>query len=306
MRRNGVVVRVPGKVNLQLCVGPLDLDGYHEVTTVFQAISIYDDVTLKFAEPGSGITLDISGSTAIGVPNDSTNLAYQAAQLMIDRHDLDSDITIHIKKEIPVAGGMAGGSADAAAVIVAFDALYELGLSRDGMEKIGAELGSDVPFAITGGIAIGRGRGDHLTPVLARGSYNWVLAMAPQGLSTQAVYNECDRLRTGLDISRPQVGDQMLHALRAGDSLMVGKSLSNDLQSAACSLRPALRLVLDVGIDYGALGAIVSGSGPTVAFLVADEERALDLTVALSASGVVAGVIRATGPTHGARVIETL
>jgi 4-diphosphocytidyl-2-C-methyl-D-erythritol kinase len=306
MRRNGVVVRVPGKVNLQLSVGPLDLDGYHEVTTVFQAISIYDDVTVRFAEPGTGITLDIGGSTAAGVPDDSTNLAYQAAQLMIDRHDLDSDIAIHIKKEIPVAGGMAGGSADAAAVIVAFDALYELGMSRDGMEKIGAELGSDVPFAITGGIAIGRGHGDHLTPVLARGSYNWVLAMAPQGLSTQSVYNECDRLRTGLDISRPQVGDQILQALRAGDSLMVGKSLANDLQSAACSLRPALRLVLDVGNDYGALGAIVSGSGPTVAFLVADEERALDLTVALSASGVVAGVIRATGPTHGARVIETL
>jgi len=306
MRRNGVVVRVPGKVNLQLSVGPLDLDGYHEVTTVFQAISIYDDVTVRFAEPGTGITLDIGGSTAAGVPDDSTNLAYQAAQLMIDRHDLDSDIAIHIKKEIPVAGGMAGGSADAAAVIVAFDALYELGMSRDGMEKIGAELGSDVPFAITGGIAIGRGHGDHLTPVLARGSYNWVLAMAPQGLSTQSVYNECDRLRTGLDISRPQVGDQILQALRAGDSLMVGKSLANDLQSAACSLRPALRLVLDVGNDYAALGAIVSGSGPTVAFLVADEERALDLTVALSASGVVAGVIRATGPTHGARVIETL
>ena len=306
MRRNGVVVRVPGKVNLQLSVGPLDLDGYHEVTTVFQAISIYDDVTVRFAEPGTGITLDIGGSTAAGVPDDSTNLAYQAAQLMIDRHDLDSDIAIHIKKEIPVAGGMAGGSADAAAVIVAFDALYELGMSRDGMEKIGAELGSDVPFAITGGIAIGRGHGDHLTPVLARGSYNWVLAMAPQGLSTQSVYNECDRLRTGLDISRLQVGDQILQALRAGDSLMVGKSLANDLQSAACSLRPALRLVLDVGNDYGALGAIVSGSGPTVAFLVADEERALDLTVALSASGVVAGVIRATGPTHGARVIETL
>jgi 4-diphosphocytidyl-2-C-methyl-D-erythritol kinase len=225
---------------------------------------------------------------------------------MIDRHDLDFDISIHIKKEIPVAGGMAGGSADAAAVIVAFDALYELGLSRDGMEKIGAELGSDVPFAITGGIAIGRGRGDNLTPVLARGSYNWVLAMASQGLSTQSVYNECDRLRTGLDITRPQVGDAILQALRAGDASTLGRSLSNDLQSAACSLRPALRLVLDVGFDYGALGAVVSGSGPTVAFLVQDEERALDLTVALSASGVVAGVIRATGPTHGARVIETL
>lgn len=306
MRRNGVVVRVPGKVNLQLSVGPLEADGFHEVTTVFQAISIYDDVTVRFAEPGSGITLQVSGPTAQGVPTDSSNLAYRAAQLMIDRHDLDSDIAIHIKKEIPVAGGMAGGSADAAAVIVAFDALYELGLSRDGMEKIGAELGSDVPFAITGGIAIGRGRGDQLTPVLARGSYNWVLAMSSQGLSTPAVYGECDRLRTGLDIAGPQVGDSILQALRAGDAITLGRSLANDLQSAACSLRPALRLVLDVGIDYGALGAIVSGSGPTVAFLVQDEERALDLTVALSASGVVAGVIRASGPTHGARVIETL
>jgi 4-diphosphocytidyl-2-C-methyl-D-erythritol kinase len=293
-------------VNLQLSVGPLEADGFHEVTTVFQAISIYDDVTVRFAEPGSGITLQVSGPTAQGVPTDSSNLAYRAAQLMIDRHDLDSDIAIHIKKEIPVAGGMAGGSADAAAVIVAFDALYELGLSRDGMEKIGAELGSDVPFAITGGIAIGRGRGDQLTPVLARGSYNWVLAMSSQGLSTPAVYGECDRLRTGLDIARPQVGDSILQALRAGDAITLGRSLANDLQSAACSLRPALRLVLDVGIDYGALGAIVSGSGPTVAFLVQDEERALDLTVALSASGVVAGVIRASGPTHGARVIETL
>ena len=306
MRRNGVVVRVPGKVNLQLSVGPLEGDGYHEVTTVFQAISIYDDVTVKFAEPGSGISLTVSGTTANGVPVDSSNLAFRAAQMMIDRHDLDSDISLHIKKEIPVAGGMAGGSADAAAVMVAFDALYDLGLSRDGMEKIGAELGSDVPFSITGGIAIGRGHGDHLTPVLARGSYHWVLAMAPQGLSTQSVYQECDRLRTGLDISKPQVSDQILHALRAGDAVSVGKSLSNDLQAAACSLRPALRLVLDVGIDYGALGGIVSGSGPTVAFLVENEERALDLTVALSASGVVAGVIRATGPTHGARVIETL
>lgn len=306
MRRNGVVVRVPGKVNLQLSVGPLQADGYHEVTTVFQAISIYDEVTLRFAEPGSGIVLQVAGPTARGVPIDDTNLAYRAAQLMIDHHDLDSDIRIHIKKEIPVAGGMAGGSADAAAVIVAFDALYELGLSRDGMEKIGAELGSDVPFAITGGIAIGRGRGDLLTPVLARGSYNWVLAMASQGLRTQSVYNECDRLRTGLDIARPQVGGAILQALRAGDATLLGQSLSNDLQSAACSLRPALRLVLDVGFDYGALGAVVSGSGPTVAFLVQDEERALDLTVALSASGVVAGVVRASGPTHGARVIETL
>ena len=306
MRRNGVVVRVPAKVNLQLSVGPLQADGFHEVTTVFQALALYDDVTVKYAEPGSGITLTLSGSTTKGVPTDSTNLAYRAAQLMIDTHDLDSDIDIHIKKEIPVAGGMAGGSADAAAVIVAIDALYELGLSRDTMEKLGAQLGSDVPFSITGGISIGRGRGDQITPVLARGSYFWVLAMSSQGLSTQAVYEECDRLRAGLDIARPAVNEAMLQALRAGDAVALGKSLTNDLQAAACSLRPALRLVLDVGHDYGALGSIVSGSGPTVAFLVEDEEKALDLTVALSASGVVAGIARASGPTHGARVVETL
>jgi len=261
---------------------------------------------VKFGEPGTGIVLTLSGPTSAGVPVDSTNLAYMAAQLMIDKHDLDSDLSIHIKKEIPVAGGMAGGSADAAGVIVAMDSLFELGLSRDGMEKIAAELGSDVPFSITGGIAIGRGRGDEITPVLARGSYQWVLAMSAQGLSTQAVYAESDRLRTGLDIARPQVSDQMLQALRAGDAVALGQALSNDLQPAACSLRPALRLALDVGNDYGALGSIVSGSGPTVAFLVEDDERALDLTVALSASGVVAGVIRAGGPTHGARVVETL
>jgi 4-diphosphocytidyl-2-C-methyl-D-erythritol kinase len=306
MKLSGVVVRVPAKVNLQLSVGPLGADGFHEVTTVFQAISLYDDVTVKFGESGTGIVLTLSGPTSAGVPVDSTNLAYMAAQLMIDKHDLDSDLEIHIKKEIPVAGGMAGGSADAAGVIVAMDSLFELGLSRDGMEKIAAELGSDVPFSITGGIAIGRGRGDEITTVLARGSYQWVLAMSSQGLSTQAVYAESDRLRTGLDIAKPQVSDQMLQALRAGDAVALGQALSNDLQAAACSIRPALRLALDVGNDYGALGSIVSGSGPTVAFLVEDEERALDLTVALSASGVVAGVIRAGGPTHGARVVETL
>ena len=306
MKRNGVVVRVPAKVNLQLSVGPLQSDGFHDVTTVFQALALYDDITVKFAEPGTGITLSLSGSTTKGVPVDSSNLAYRAAQLMIDRHDLDSDLEIHIKKEIPVAGGMAGGSADAAGVIVAIDALCELGLSRDSMEQIASELGSDVPFSITGGISIGRGRGDQITPVLARGSYQWVLAMSSQGLSTQSVYEECDRLRTGLDIARPQVNDAMLQALRAGDAKALGQSLTNDLQAAACSLRPALRLVLDVGHEYGALGSIVSGSGPTVAFLVEDEEKALDLTVALSASGVVAGVARASGPTHGARVVETL
>jgi len=174
------------------------------------------------------------------------------------------------------------------------------------MEIVAATLGSDVPFSISGGIAIGRGRGDQITPVLAKGDYHWVLALSNQGLSTPAVYQECDRLREGLNVPPPSTNDALLAALRAGDAKALGAALTNDLQSAACSLRPALRLVLDVGREYGALGSLVSGSGPTVAFLVENAEKALDLTVALSASGVVGGAIRTTGPTHGARVISTL
>ncbi len=306
MITRGVVVRVPAKINLQLAVGPLGADGFHEVTTVFQAISLFDDVTLKFAPESSGISLTLSGATSSGVPVDDENLAMRAAKLMAEKYDLSTDLAIHLKKEIPVAGGMAGGSADAAGVIVAMDALFDIGLSRDEMETIAAQLGSDVPFGISGGISIGRGRGDQLTPALSRGNYHWVLALSGQGLSTPAVYQECDRLREGLDIASPQVSDSMMQALRAGDPVALGAALSNDLQAAACSLRPALRLVLDVGRDYGALGSIVSGSGPTVAFLVEDEEKSMDLTVALSSSGVVAGVVRASGPVHGARVIETV
>jgi 4-diphosphocytidyl-2-C-methyl-D-erythritol kinase len=305
MRSRGVVARVPAKVNLQLSVGPLGSDGYHEVTTVFQAISLFDDVTVATALPGSGITISITGDTAHGVPVDNSNLAIKAAQLMAKTYDLPPDLIIKLKKEIPVAGGMAGGSADAAGVIVGLDSLFELGISRDEMESVGSKIGADVPFSICGGVAIGTGRGDQITPALAKGSYNWVLALSGQGLSTPSVYQECDRLREGLSIATPQVSEPLMQALRAGDAKALGKALSNELQSAACSLRPALRLVLDVGVDYGALGGIVSGSGPTVAFLVTDDEHAMDLTVALSSSGVVSSVVRASGPTNGARIIES-
>ena len=305
MRSRGVVARVPAKVNLQLSVGPLGSDGFHEVTTVFQAISLFDDVTVATALEGEGIKISISGQTSSGVPADSSNLAVKAAELMIKNYDLPTDLIIKLKKEIPVAGGMAGGSADAAGVIVGLDSLFELGLSRDEMEIVGSKIGSDVPFSICGGVAIGTGRGDQITPALSKGSYNWVLALSGQGLSTPSVYQECDRLREGLSISTPLVSEPLMQALRAGDAKALGKALTNELQPAACSLRPALRLVLDVGVDYGALGGIVSGSGPTVAFLVSDDEHAMDLTVALSASGVVSSVVRATGPAHGARIIES-
>ena len=305
MRSRGVIARVPAKVNLQLAVGPLGTDGFHEVTTVFQAISLFDDVTVETAAENNGISIQVTGQTSTGVPSDSSNLAVKAATLMIKNYDLPSDINIKLKKEIPVAGGMAGGSADAAGVIVGLDSLFELGLSRDEMEMVGSKIGTDVPFSICGGVAIGTGRGDQITPALFKGSYNWVLALSGQGLATPSVYAECDRLREGLSISTPVVSEHLMQALRAGDAKALGKSLSNDLQPAACSLRPALRLVLDVGLDYGALGGIVSGSGPTVAFLVKDDEHAMDLTVALSSSGVISSVVRASGAVAGARIIES-
>ena len=298
-----VTVRVPAKVNLQLAVGPREGDGFHNLVTVFQAISIYDDVTITRTAPGDGITISITGDHTHGVPADSTNLAVKAAALIADEYEFAIDIHIEVKKFIPVAGGMAGGSADAAAVIVGLNELFNLEMSREEMLEFGSKLGSDVPFMITGGTAIGQGRGDQLTAALSRGTYHWVLALSSVGLSTPAVYQECDRLRAGLDIAAPQTSDALMQSLLAADPKAVGQALQNDLQSAACSLRPALTLVLDVGEEYGALGAIVSGSGPTVAFLVADEEQGLDLAVALTSSGVVGSVARAYGPVPGAKVI---
>ena len=294
------VVRVPGKINLQLSVGPLQKDGYHELATVFQSVSLFDELTLTPTDSGV-ITINCGGKA--GVPEGKENLAYRAAELMIDRFDIESGVAIKIKKEIPIAGGMAGGSANAGAAIVGIDSLFSLGLSRNEMEKLGAELGADVPFTISGGTAIGTGRGDRITPVLSRGTYYWVLALSTSGLSTPAVYSECDRLREGMDIAAPHVSDELLQSLTHGDAKSLGKKLVNDLQPAACSLKPALRLILDVGIDYGALGGIVSGSGPTVAFLAENEEHALDLVVALTSSGVVGNVVRAEGPVPGARIV---
>ena len=303
MALNSVTVKVPAKVNLQLSVGPRESDGYHNLVTVFQAVSIFDEVTLTKSHEGSGVTIAVTGDQTHGVPEDGSNLAVKAAQLIAEKFGFDADVHIEVKKSIPVAGGMAGGSADAAATLVGMDALFKLEVTREELLALGSELGSDVPFLILGGTAIGTGRGDQLTAALSRGMYHWVFALSTVGLSTPAVYSECDRMRAEREIAAPKVSDALMQALLAADPEAVGESLVNDLQSAASSLRPALTLILEVGRDYGALGAIVSGSGPTVAFLVADEESGLDLAVALTASGVVGSVARATGPVPGARVI---
>ena len=301
MRYQSVEVQVPAKVNLQLSVGPKEADGFHEVVTVFQAISLQDTVKITDADQ---FAITLSGDYVNGVPLDSSNLVSKAIELMAKQFGTKQELSIEINKKIPVAGGMAGGSADAAATLLGIDQLYGLNLTKDQLSEVAKRLGSDVPFMLHGGTAIGRGHGDDVTPALSRGTYSWVIAVSSSGLSTPAVYAECDRLRTGLDIKSPTLNDELLQALLSGDAVRVGKSLNNDLQAAACSLRPALRLILDMGHEYGALGGIVSGSGPSVAFLVADEDHSLDLAVALTSSGVVGSVARAQGPVPGAKVIS--
>ncbi|MDP9395023.1 MAG: 4-(cytidine 5'-diphospho)-2-C-methyl-D-erythritol kinase [Actinomycetota bacterium] len=296
-----VTVRVPAKINLQLSVGAPKADGYHDIATVFHAVSLYDEVR---ASPSDALEILVEGDHSDGVPLDASNLAARAAVALARAAGVPPQARLDIRKGIPVAGGMAGGSADAAGALVACDALWGTGFSREQLHAIAAELGSDVPFSLVGGTAVGLGRGERLTPALARGRFEWVLALAGGGLSTPAVYAHCDRMRSGRVLPEPFVSDALMGALRSGDPAALGRALSNDLQPAACALRPALRRTLDAGLDSGALGAVVSGSGPTCAFLTRSAEHAIDLAVALSGSGTCRTVRRAHGPVPGARVVE--
>jgi len=300
-----VTARVPAKINLSLSVGPLRPDGFHELVTLYQAIALFDDVTVTLKPKDERSTVEASGEYATSVPLDESNLAYRAAMRVLEAYEDDSAFAISIRKSIPVAAGLAGGSADAAGALLAMDTLLGGQLGKNELHLLAAELGSDVPFALMGNTALGRGRGEEITPALSRGEFHWVLGISNQGLSTPAVYKESDRLREGMLVSSPRISESLMHALLSGEPEELGKNLSNDLAPAALSLRPGLRLVLDIAAEYAALGAIVSGSGPTIAILARDEEHSLDIAVALTASGVVNNVARALGPVAGARIIES-
>ncbi|MCC5580202.1 4-(cytidine 5'-diphospho)-2-C-methyl-D-erythritol kinase [Microtetraspora sp. AC03309] len=307
-----VTVRVPAKVNLQLAVGPLRDDGYHDLVNVFHAVSLFDELTAT--EPGAAgtFTVGVEGESAAHVPADGTNLAVRAAEALAkhagqaapDGHPYGAALLI--RKAIPVAGGMAGGSADAAAALVACDALWGLGLSLGELMEIGAGIGSDVPFALLGGTAVGTGRGERLTPVPVTGSFHWVFALADGGLSTPQVYGECDRLRAtaGDEVAWPSASEPLMAALRDGDARELGAALVNDLQPAALALRPSLARTLDAGRDAGALGAIVSGSGPTCAFLAGSAEHARELSAALAGTGACRAAVTAEGPVPGAEIVS--
>ena len=295
-----VTVRVPGKVNLYLGVGDRRPDGYHELTTVFHAVSLVDEVTVRNADV---LSLQTVGEGAEELPADDRNLAWKAAELMAEHVGRAPDVEIIIDKSIPVAGGMAGGSADAAAVLVAMNTLWELGVPRRDLHALAAELGSDVPFALHGGTALGTGRGEELATVLARSTFHWVLAFGTNGLSTAAVYGEIDRLREAGEPPRLDDPEPLLGALAGGDPRELAPLLGNDLQPAALSLDPGLRRTLRAGAEAGALAGIVSGSGPTCAFLCDSAAAALDVGTELAGAGVCRTVRVASGPVHGARVV---
>jgi 4-diphosphocytidyl-2-C-methyl-D-erythritol kinase len=299
----GVRVRVPAKINLALKVGAPRADGYHPLATVYQAVSVYDEVHVAWADPDE-FEVVVSGEGADQVPLDDSNLAVRAAKLLARTHAPNDALGAYlsIKKSIPVAGGLAGGSANGAAALLGCAVLWDLDVSTEGLMALAADLGSDVPFALLGGTAVGSGRGEDVAPALARGTYHWVLAFGYHGLSTAAVYRHFDELTPGAP--PPEVPADLMNALRSGDPRLLGAALSNDLEPAALDIQPRLRTVLETGLEYGALGALVSGSGPTCAFLVDGESAAVDLSVSLSAEGLCRAVRRATGPVNGARVIS--
>jgi len=311
----GITVRVPAKLNLQLAVGPPRADGYHDLVTVFHAVSLFDQVTV---EEAARVRVTVTGEGADRVPADHDNLALRAVAALRaavpDTRSGPANVHVTIAKRIPVAAGLAGGSADAAAALVACNELWAAGLSPQRLGAIAATVGSDVAFALLGGTAVGRGRGEQLTPALAAATqYHWVLAFADGQLSTPAVYATLDRLRGVPGDGQPSreggpreaaLDTALMAALRSGDAARVGQRLSNDLQPAAVSLFPALRKTLTAGLEFGALGALVAGSGPTCVFLAANAERALKLAVSLSGAGVCRSVARVSGPVPGAAVIS--
>jgi 4-diphosphocytidyl-2-C-methyl-D-erythritol kinase len=302
-----VTARAPAKVNVHLAVGPLRQDGFHELRTVYLAVSLFDTVTVR---PSDGLSLTVSGEGAgpgaDSVPSDRRNLVWRAAELLARSAGIPADADMDVTKAIPAAAGLAGGSADAAAALVALDALWGTRVARADLAELSAELGSDVPFSLLGGVALGSGRGEQLSPVLARGRTHWVLGIARIGLSTPAVYAELDRLR---DEGRVPDGtdllpaDGVLAALRSGPPSALAGSLGNDLQVPAVSLRPDLRRALRTAEHAGALAAMVSGSGPTVAALAEDGDAAVRLAAALSGEGVFRTVRAVHGPVPGARLV---
>jgi 4-diphosphocytidyl-2-C-methyl-D-erythritol kinase len=317
-----VRVRVPAKINLFLAVRGVRDDGYHELVTVLQTIGLHDELTLRLDGPAMHpaarrfMEVTLRHDAGPGVPDGPDNLVVRAARLLLAHltggHEphgaegVDTPVTaVELRKRIPVAAGMAGGSADAAGVLVGLNELWDAGLDRGELRALAADLGADVPFCVAGGTALATGNGTATAQVLTRGQYHWVVGMSDEPLSTPAVYRAFDEVGTPSEVEP----DVVLQALRTGDAEVLGAALHNDLEVAAVHLRPELADHLDALRAAGALGAIVSGSGPTVIALAPSAAAAHEIAAAtqhrfhrVAVSGSPAGgpevrhVGRAEGP----------
>ncbi|MBG6083960.1 4-(cytidine 5'-diphospho)-2-C-methyl-D-erythritol kinase [Zhihengliuella flava] len=302
-----VTARAPGKINVYFRVGPPREDGYHCVASLYLAVSLYEEVAATPRED-DGVTVRLTDeSTAVREPEDfplgPENLVVRAARLLAERTGVGTGVDLAVTKHVPIAGGMGGGSADAAATLVACNALWGTGLTRDQLGQLGRELGADVPFALAGGAAVGLGVGDELSPVLVRQPTHWVVLPASYGLSTPKVFSALDALRSGQDVPTPsEVDPEVLKALIAADPQALAPLLHNDLAAASVSLAPELGEALTEAVSDGALAAIVSGSGPTAALLAEDAAHARQLVVQLGDEpGLAAHAVQ--GPVHGAELI---
>jgi 4-diphosphocytidyl-2-C-methyl-D-erythritol kinase len=295
-----VTAVAPAKINLALRVGRRRADGYHPLKTLFHAIDLTDRVTVR-AATRNGVS--VSGVDASEVPADSSNLASQAAELMRRFTGRRDAVRIRIKKAIPMAGGLAGGSADAAAALVGINQLWSLGLSHRKLTELGAVLGSDVPFALHGANAIGHGRGEALTAMPSTGQLHWAIVTSREGISTPEVFARFDAMieRSPLE-APPPIPTGLIDAVRRGDVATVGHHLINDLQGAILALRPELADVMAAAKSVGALGAIISGSGPSVACLAESAAGAAQLAADLTEIYPDNPVLVATGPASGAMV----
>lgn len=296
-----VTVRAPAKINLHLGVGKVRADGFHPLVTVYQAVSLYDDVTVIESEDWSVELLEPDPE----VPLDDTNLAIRAGRALVDHHGLDRAADIEIHKGIPVAGGMAGGSADAAATLVALDRLWNLGTTDEDLLALAALLGSDVPFALLGGTAVGTGRGEIVEPVPSACDLWWTVVPHSAGLATPAVFDSYDAMLAGTDhvlTSGEAMPSELLRALADADADAVIAALHNDLTEPAYSLRPELAVRARRLADLTGAKVLLSGSGPTQLLAHTGPDPARAAATALVEEGIVHTT--AHGPIAGAHVVS--
>ncbi len=297
-----LTVRAAAKINLLLGVGAPRPDGFHTLVTVYQAVSLYDDVTVSSAESLTVATDVAAYIDASHLPEPGLNIVDRAASALAEHHGRPVTADVRVDKSIPIAGGLAGGSADGAAALVALDRLHALGTADDDLLTLAAGLGSDVPFALVGGTALGEGHGELVTPVDDDGAWWWVVVPSAEGMSTPAVYRHYDELRPDAPLV-PDPPHEVLAALAGGDVRRLAAALHNDLEQAACDLRPDLAQLIVEGVDAGALRGLVSGSGPTCVFLCESADHARTVAGTLSAADEKRVVLVAHGPVAGAHVV---